>query len=96
MITNKILNVKSILFVLCLFCFNTNSYSQKFTHTKGTFEKTGNSWVEKTKWGGLVGVHGFPEFIDGGVFPTPHLTFFNEKDFGIENVGTPPDVEVDQ
>ncbi|RYY54051.1 MAG: peptidase S41 [Chitinophagaceae bacterium] len=52
--------------------------------------------VGKTTWGGLVGVLGFPEFIDGGVVTAPNLAFYDEKGFGIENVGTPPDVEVEQ
>jgi tricorn protease len=52
--------------------------------------------VGKTTWGGLVGVLGFPEFIDGGSVTAPNLAFFDEKGFGIENVGTPPDVEVEQ
>ena len=58
-------------------------------------EKLG-TLVGKTTWGGLVGVLGFPEFIDGGVVTAPNLAFFDEKGFGIENVGTPPDVEVEQ
>jgi tricorn protease len=52
--------------------------------------------VGKTTWGGLVGVLGFPEFMDGGVVTAPNLAFFDENGFGIENVGTPPDVEVEQ
>ncbi|MET0636657.1 MAG: PDZ domain-containing protein [Chitinophagaceae bacterium] len=52
--------------------------------------------VGKTTWGGLVGVLGFPEFIDGGSVTAPNLAFYDEKGFGIENVGTPPDVEVEQ
>ena len=52
--------------------------------------------VGKTTWGGLVGVLGFPEFIDGGVVTAPNLAFFNEDGYGIENVGTPPDIEVEQ
>ncbi len=52
--------------------------------------------VGKTTWGGLVGVLGYPEFIDGGVVTAPNIAFFDEKGFGIENVGTPPDVEVEQ
>ncbi len=39
---------------------------------------------------------GFPEFIDGGVVSAPNVAFFDDKGFGIENVGTPPDVEVEQ
>jgi tricorn protease len=52
--------------------------------------------VGKTTWGGLVGMLGYPEFIDGGVVTAPNVAFFDEKGFGIENVGTPPDVEVEQ
>lgn len=52
--------------------------------------------VGKTTWGGLVGVLGYPEFIDGGVVTAPNVAFYDEKGFGIENVGTPPDVEVEQ
>lgn len=52
--------------------------------------------VGKTTWGGLVGILGFPEFIDGGVVTAPNLAFFDDAGFGIENVGTPPDVEVEQ
>ena len=52
--------------------------------------------VGKTTWGGLVGVLGFPEFIDGGGVTAPNLAFFNENGFTIENEGTPPDVEVEQ
>ncbi|MCO6497437.1 MAG: PD40 domain-containing protein [Chitinophagaceae bacterium] len=52
--------------------------------------------VGKTTWGGLVGVLGYPEFIDGGIVTAPNVAFFNENGFGIENVGTPPDVEVEQ
>ena len=52
--------------------------------------------VGKTTWGGLVGVLGYPEFIDGGVVTAPNLAFFDENGFGIENVGTPPDIEVEQ
>ncbi|RPD44410.1 S41 family peptidase [Paracnuella aquatica] len=52
--------------------------------------------VGKTTWGGLVGILGFPEFIDGGEVTAPNLAFFDENGFGIENVGTPPDIEVEQ
>ncbi len=52
--------------------------------------------VGKTTWGGLVGVLGFPELLDGGVVTAPNLAFFDDNGFGIENVGTPPDVEVEQ
>src|SRR5690349_24092069 len=61
------------------------------------FRKSGlGTLVGKTTWGGLVGVLGYPEFIDGGNVTAPNLAFFDEKGFGIENVGTPPDIEVEQ
>ena len=52
--------------------------------------------VGKTTWGGLVGILGYPEFIDGGSVTAPNVAFYDENGFGIENVGTPPDVEVEQ
>ena len=52
--------------------------------------------VGKRTWGGLVGVLGYPEFIDGGFVTAPNVAFYNEDGFGIENVGTPPDIEVEQ
>ncbi len=53
--------------------------------------------VGKRTWGGLVGILGFPEFIDGGSVTAPDLAFWTpEEGFGIENVGVPPDVEVEQ
>ena len=52
--------------------------------------------VGKRTWGGLVGVLGYPEFIDGGMVTAPNVAFYNEAGFGIENIGTPPDVEVEQ
>ncbi len=39
---------------------------------------------------------GLPRVYYGGVVTAPNLAFFDEKGFGIENVGTPPDVEVEQ
>ncbi|HEX8333878.1 MAG TPA: PDZ domain-containing protein [Segetibacter sp.] len=52
--------------------------------------------VGKTTWGGLVGVLGYPTLLDGGVVTAPNLAFFDENGFGIENEGTPPDIEVEQ
>ena len=34
--------------------------------------------------------------MDGGGVTAPNLAFYDAKGFGIENVGTPPDVEVEQ
>ena len=52
--------------------------------------------VGKRTWGGLVGVLGYPEFIDGGVVTAPNVAFYSENGFRIENEGVPPDVEVEQ
>ncbi len=48
-------------------------------------------------WGGLVGVLGFPVLMDGGRVTAPNLAFWDVGEgFGIENVGIPPDIEVEQ
>ncbi len=52
--------------------------------------------IGKTTWGGLVGVLGFPEFIDGGSVTAPNVAFWNEDGFRIENEGVAPDIEVEQ
>ncbi|MGM0667993.1 MAG: S41 family peptidase, partial [Bacteroidota bacterium] len=52
--------------------------------------------VGKRTWGGLVGVLGFPEFIDGASVTAPNLAIWTEEGFIVENVGVPPDIEVEQ
>jgi tricorn protease len=53
--------------------------------------------VGKRTWGGLVGILGFPVLMDGGRITAPNLAFWTpEEGFGVENVGVPPDVEVEQ
>lgn len=52
--------------------------------------------VGKRTWGGLVGVLGYPEFIDGGIVTAPNVAFYSEKGFRIENEGVAPDIEVEQ
>ncbi|MFK8010427.1 MAG: PDZ domain-containing protein [Marinicellaceae bacterium] len=52
--------------------------------------------VGKTTWGGLVGVLGYPQFIDGGSVSAPNLAFYDETGFTIENEGVAPDIEVEQ
>jgi tricorn protease len=47
-------------------------------------------------WGGLVGTLGFPVLMDGGMVTAPNLAFWDENGFGVENVGVPPDIEVEQ
>jgi tricorn protease len=52
--------------------------------------------VGKRTWGGLVGILGFPTLMDGGGVTAPNLAFWTESEgFGVENVGVPPDVEVE-
>lgn len=53
--------------------------------------------VGRPTWGGLVGILGFPELLDGGSVTAPNLGFWTEEEgFGVENVGVPPDIEVEQ
>ena len=52
--------------------------------------------VGKRTWGGLVGVLGFPVLMDGGQVTAPNLAIWTEDGFIVENVGVPPDVEVEQ
>ncbi|MEN8788877.1 MAG: PDZ domain-containing protein [Flavobacteriaceae bacterium] len=52
--------------------------------------------VGKTTWGGLVGILGYPEYIDGGSITAPNVAFYNEDGFRIENEGITPDIEVEQ
>ena len=52
--------------------------------------------VGRRTWGGLVGVLGFPTLMDGGSVTAPNVAFWTEDGFLVENVGVPPDVEVEQ
>ncbi|MEO8794977.1 MAG: PDZ domain-containing protein [Daejeonella sp.] len=52
--------------------------------------------VGKRTWGGLVGILGFPEFIDGGSVTAPNVAIWTKDGFVVENVGVAPDVEVEQ
>jgi tricorn protease len=52
--------------------------------------------VGKRTWGGLVGVLGFPEFIDGASVTAPNVAIWTKDGFIVENVGVPPDIEVEQ
>jgi tricorn protease len=52
--------------------------------------------IGKRTWGGLVGIFGYPPLIDGGLVTAPNLAFYNtEGQWEIENVGVPPDIEVE-
>ncbi|NJC27661.1 S41 family peptidase [Neolewinella antarctica] len=52
--------------------------------------------VGKRTWGGLVGVLGYPEFIDGGSVTAPNVGFWDKDGYSVENEGVAPDIEVDQ
>ena len=52
--------------------------------------------VGKRTWGGLVGILGFPEFIDGGSVTAPNVAIWTKDGFVVENVGIAPDIEVEQ
>ncbi len=56
--------------------------------------RTGPLIGERT-WGGLVGIGGYPELIDGGSVTAPHFAFYSpEGRWEVENNGVAPDVEV--
>jgi tricorn protease len=52
--------------------------------------------IGKRTWGGLVGTLGFPVLMDGGGVTAPNLAIWTEEGFVVENVGVPPDIEVEQ
>ena len=52
--------------------------------------------IGKRTWGGLVGILGFPQLMDGGFVTAPNFAIWTEDGFIVENVGVPPDVEVEQ
>ena len=52
--------------------------------------------VGKRTWGGLVGTLGFPVLMDGGSITAPNLAIWTEEGWVVENVGVPPDIEVEQ
>jgi len=52
--------------------------------------------IGKRTWGGLVGTLGFPILMDGGYVSAPNLAIWTENGWVVENVGVPPDIEVEQ
>ena len=52
--------------------------------------------IGKRTWGGLVGTLGFPVLMDGGYVSAPNLAIWTEDGWVVENVGAPPDIEVEQ
>jgi tricorn protease len=61
------------------------------------FRKAGlGSLVGKRTWGGLVGIGGYPELIDGGFVTAPRAAIYGLKgEWEVENHGIAPDYEVD-
>ncbi len=51
--------------------------------------------IGKRTWGGLVGTLGFPVLMDGGGVTAPNLAIWTEDGFIVENVGVPPDIDVE-
>jgi len=52
--------------------------------------------VGKRTWGGLVGIGGFPQLIDGGAIMAPRAALYGiNGEWEVENHGVAPDVEVD-
>ena len=61
------------------------------------FRKAGlGSIVGKRTWGGLVGIGGYPELIDGGTVTAPRVALYGlNGEWEVENRGIAPDYEVD-
>jgi tricorn protease len=61
------------------------------------FRKAGvGPLVGKRTWGGLVGISGYPQLMDGGRVTAPSFAFFTpDGKWDVENKGVAPDVEVE-
>jgi tricorn protease len=52
--------------------------------------------VGKRTWGGVVGMVGFPDLMDGGIVTAPNAAVWNPNgQFDVENRGVSPDIEVE-
>ena len=52
--------------------------------------------MARRTWGGLVGIGGYPELIDGGHVTAPRAAIYGlNGEWEVENHGIAPDVEVD-
>ena len=53
--------------------------------------------IGRRTWGGLVGILGFPQLIDGGNVTAPNLAFWNPytQEWDVENHGVAPDIEIE-
>ena len=53
--------------------------------------------IGERTWGGLVGLSGYPELMDGGRVMAPSMAVWNPNGtFDVENHGIAPDIEVEQ
>jgi len=61
------------------------------------FRKAGvGPLIGKKTWGGLVGIGGYPELIDGGRVTAPRIALYGiNGEWEVENHGIAPDIEVD-
>jgi tricorn protease len=61
------------------------------------FRKAGlGPLIGKRTWGGLVGIGGYPELIDGGGVTAPRAAIYGlTGEWEVENRGVAPDIEVD-
>jgi tricorn protease len=62
------------------------------------FRKLGTGPLIGTRtWGGLIGIGGYPNLIDGGSVTAPRWGLFNPEtgEFDVENKGVKPDIEVE-
>src|SRR5262249_54965607 len=47
-------------------------------------------------WGGLVGIYGYPQLMDGGGVTAPRVSIYGlHSQYEVENQGIPPDIEVE-
>jgi tricorn protease len=62
------------------------------------FKKLGTGPLIGTRtWGGLIGIGGYPDLMDGGSVTAPRWGLYNPEtgEFDVENKGVSPDIEVD-
>ena len=62
------------------------------------FRKAGvGTLVGVRTWGGLVGIGGYPDLIDGGNVTAPRWAIYGTKgEWEVEDIGIPPDITVEQ
>ena len=52
--------------------------------------------IGKRTWGGLVGIGGYPDLMDGGYVTAPRAAIYGlTGEWEVENRGVPPDIDVD-